>query len=195
MLLVAAAVAWSACSSRDSVPFEPAVARTDRGSVGLVVHVEGGSYVVDTKTRIVALTFMNLRANRCRIKRSCYAFTVVVPPNGTGARAPTDCAVHRGSGLKGTTVECPDNRNAIFRLTGGGTWYGYRGIGNHAQGPCPSKSVAVYSASESKSQTTVEAWDECRETIVCVKARRARVTVQADTFDVVRGKCASVTRA
>jgi len=152
--------------------------------------------MVDTASwTIVALTFMNLRANRCRIKRSCYVFTVIVPPNGTNAQAPKACAVHRGSALKGTTVECPDNRGAIFHLTDGGTWYGYRGMGNHAQGPCPSKDVVVYSASEPKSQTTVEAWDECRETIVCVTARRARVTVQADKFDVVRGKCASVTRA
>lgn len=196
VLLALTSLAWTGCASHGGAPVGPAAVEAHRpAGADVLVRRGHGGYVVDARPQIVVVTFMNLNANRCNIGRSCYYFSIVMPGATTTARAPSACDVRGGLPRNGTRVECPAIGNVVFQMMGGGTWYGYLGNGKHSQGPCSTHSVTIYTSSAEKAQTTVEAWDECPETIVCVKAKGAKATVQADKFDVIRGKCASVVRA
>lgn len=196
--VILSGLTWSACASYGAAPVEPVLLRAGLpAKAGFVITVDGRGYKAVDKVEKLAVAFMELSANGCEIEQPCYYFALASAPYQTPARAPHECKVHQGYGGTGTTVECPAKGPVVFRMGPAGTWSGYIGDGKHTPGSCPSSTIAVYTSSATGSTyawTQVHAWDGCRETIVCVKAKGATTTVQADTRDVVRGRCTSVKR-
>ena len=142
----------------------------------------------------VAINFIDL-SQGCEKFQPCYYFTAALPPYGIRVSGPRSCRVHQGGTSAGSWVECPAKGAVTFHMNGGGTWIGYLGgNGKHIDGPCASGRVTVYTSGARNVTTTVQAWDGCRETIVCAKTKSAVSDVVADRFDVIRGRCTSVTR-
>lgn len=197
-----ALLSFSGCAPWSSAPALLGAARAARGSgagnhggTGLVVSDSDTGYNIDSTVKGANVAFNYLLKVSCTIESNCYEIDASTGAAGIPASAPGKCHVAQGNASTPTVVQCPAVGGTVFHMQAGGTWAGYAGGGGmHADGPCSPGKNTVYTASASGTSTSVNAWNGCHDTIVCVKAKNSFTGVQADKFDVVHGKCSSIIR-
>ncbi|HTU80792.1 MAG TPA: hypothetical protein VMF61_01605 [Candidatus Acidoferrales bacterium] len=161
---------------------------------GLVVSEGDTGYHVVSSVKGANVHFDALPKSGCEIKRDCYVFAASTGLVGIPIEAPPKCHVDQGNSLTPSVAQCPEVGGVVFHMNGGGTWSAYDGGGGeHVDGPCASGHVTVYTGG-ARTGTSVDSWDGCHETVVCVKAKASFAGVEADAFDVVDGKCGSIVR-